>query len=184
MASQSLKIFLHLCEKVQDMLFEQFEEGNCDFWNMVDMEYVTELTPIEQMFEMGNWINFATAKGVFLYTNPQEEMLVNGKKYIVDFLIEGYETWDIEKHRPKQWYLKKPLIVELDGKEYHSTTKQMNHDYKRETDLKLAGYDIIRFTGSQIYNDVWGCLDKVCEYVLKAEKDDDTDNVPTYKENK
>ena len=46
----------------------------------------------------------------------------------------------------------------------------MNYDYKRENDLKLAGYDIVRYTGSQIYNDVYSCLDKVCELIKKANK--------------
>lgn len=184
MANEKLKLFLGLCEKTQEIIFDAFGEGGSDFFWMVDFDYVAKLTPIEQMFEMANWANFATAKGVFLYTSSQSEIFVNGKKYIVDFLIDGYEIWGKEKPKIKQFYLKKPLIVELDGKEYHSTTKQINHDYQRETDLKLAGYDIIRFTGSQIYNDVYGCVDKVCKYVIKAEKEDDTDNVPTYKESK
>lgn len=62
--------------------------------------------------------------------------------------------------------LKKPLVIETDGKNWHSSKKQMNHDYKRENDLKLAGYDVMRFTGSQVYNKPFDCIYAVMDYVM------------------
>ena len=57
------------------------------------------------------------------------------------------------------------LIIECDGFDYHSNKKQMTYDYKRENNLKLNGYDIIRFTGSQIYNDPMDCVKKIMKYI-------------------
>lgn len=49
---------------------------------------------------------------------------------------------------------------------YHSNKEQMNYDYEREQDLQLAGYKIMRFTGSQIFNNPCECVMKVYKYVL------------------
>lgn len=59
----------------------------------------------------------------------------------------------------------------------------MNYDYERETALKLAGYDVLRFTGSQVFNTPFACVEKTYKYAenLKtikeppAEKSDCTD---------
>ena len=124
---------------------------------------ISGLTPLEQIFFVGN-----TILGKNLYLLPQTEIRTNGKRYIADFVVEGFLDWQ-DRELVGDLLLKKPLVIELDGKEYHSTKKQMNYDYARENDLKLAGYDVMRFTGSQVYNDIYGCVQKVFEYVKKCE---------------
>jgi len=49
------------------------------------------------------------------------------------------------------------LGVEIDGKEYHHTKQQLANDKKRQNHLKQAGWDIIRFTGSQVFNRAHKC---------------------------
>jgi very-short-patch-repair endonuclease len=45
------------------------------------------------------------------------------------------------------------LIVECDGYEYHSSKESFEKDRKRDRLLKSKGYDVIRFSGSEIFRD-------------------------------
>lgn len=54
------------------------------------------------------------------------------------------------------------LIVECDGHDYHERTKeQAAKDRSRDREAVLAGYDVFRFTGSELWRDPWGCAEKV-----------------------
>lgn len=69
-------------------------------------------------------------KGKYII-QPQVDIL----EYRVDFLIHGKN---------------KKIVVEADGHEYHSTKEQIAKDNKRQNDLTLAGYTVMRFSGSQL----------------------------------
>jgi hypothetical protein len=57
------------------------------------------------------------------------------------------------------------IVIELDGHDYHKTKEQRTNDAKRERELKLLGWDVIRFTGSEIYQDVTKCVAQVLEII-------------------
>lgn len=57
------------------------------------------------------------------------------------------------------------VAIELDGHDYHCRQEQMTNDYKRQRRLQLKGWVVIRFTGSEIYNDVQGCVAEVLRLV-------------------
>ena len=58
------------------------------------------------------------------------------------------------------------VIIECDGYEFHHKNKvQVTHDNEREYNLKIAGYDVIRFSGSQIHNNPLECAEKAYEYI-------------------
>lgn len=168
-----LENFLKLCRKAQELIFDCLqEEKTSHFFVVCGLEdYLTKLSPIEQIFAVGNYVNCITKKNFYIEIEPQKEIIIadTSKRYKADFYVDYYIGSD-NNGGIKEYCLDKPIIVELDGKEYHSSKAQMNYDYERENDLKLAGYDIVRFTGSQIYNDVYSCLDKVCELIKKANK--------------
>ena len=42
------------------------------------------------------------------------------------------------------------LIVELDGFEYHSSREAFEADRRRDRDLQLRGYDVLRFADSEL----------------------------------
>lgn len=50
------------------------------------------------------------------------------------------------------------MAIELDGYDYHSTQEQRNYDTTRDRVLLKAGWQVVRFTGSQINRDVEGCV--------------------------
>lgn len=171
-AKAQLDNFLCLCNKAQELIFKALQDNKtCHFFSVVEIgDEVSKMSPIEQIFYVGNYISSVAGGNFFIELECQKEIVIvdTDKKYRVDFIVSFY----IEKRgdTSKEYDLIRPIVIELDGKDYHSTTKQINADYERENDLKLQGYDIIRFTGRQVYNDVFGCLDKVCKLIEMADK--------------
>lgn len=43
----------------------------------------------------------------------------------------------------------------------------MQRDNEREFDLKMAGYDVLRFSGTQIYNNPFKCAKDTYYYIVK-----------------
>lgn len=69
--------------------------------------------------------------------------------YVVDFLIDD-------------------VIVEIDGKDYHTTLEQREKDYRRERWLIANGYTVVRFTGAEINSYLSSCVDdagKICKSI-------------------
>lgn len=51
------------------------------------------------------------------------------------------------------------MIVECDGHDFHEKTKaQAQRDKKRDRDILRAGWQVFRFTGSEIFRDVRACV--------------------------
>jgi very-short-patch-repair endonuclease len=71
---------------------------------------------------------------------------VNIGRYRVDFTY----TTEVNK-----------IIVELDGQNWHSTPEQRAYDYQRERELQREGWQVVRFTGAEIYGDVQGAVFEV-----------------------
>lgn len=86
--------------------------------------------------------------------SPSEKLLVSafvvvcGTEPQTQVAIEGYRV-DI--------LMPPDLIVEVDGHEFHSTKEQRQADCVRDQDLMLAGYRVVRFTGSQVWADAQAC---------------------------
>lgn len=115
-------------------------------------ESVSELTPIEQIFAVALETRIKNSKKLdheLLYASQYEiRPKYTNNRYVVDFIIYGIRG---EKGL-------KPLVIELDGKEYHSSKEQINYDYKRANELLRAGYIVMRFSGSQVYNGATACV--------------------------
>lgn len=75
-------------------------------------------------------------------------------EYRVDFLLTS------EGHN---------LAVECDGHDYHERTKlQAARDKARDRAILEAGYQVMRFTGSEIYADAMSCATQAINYVANA----------------
>lgn len=62
-----------------------------------------------------------------------------------------------------------PIIVELDGHEFHQKTKQqVERDYERNRIIQGAGFQVIRFTGSEVYRNPRKCLEKTYEMAVNS----------------
>lgn len=61
------------------------------------------------------------------------------------------------------------LIIECDGHDFHERTKeQAARDRARDRLAQYEGLPILRFTGSEIWNDPLGCADEVLAFMERA----------------
>lgn len=102
-------------------------------------------SPIERRF----WVHAygpLSALGIF---TPQ----VNAGGYRLDFAFT----------MPSVPLLK--VAIELDGHDYHSSQEQINYDTARDRALLRTGWQVVRFTGSQINRDCEGCVRETVDLV-------------------
>lgn len=107
-------------------------------------------SPIEKSF-------WETAKPLI----PELEQEIWIDKYRVDFLIPN-----------------KKIIIELYGYEYHNSKQKITKDAERERHLQGLGYQVIRFTGSEIFKDVKKCVNEILK-LAKIEPQKDNTNTRT-----
>jgi very-short-patch-repair endonuclease len=102
-----------------------------------------------------------------LIVQPQ----VRIEKYRVDFVVSAFtfgKLWlksGVQDGLPR-W---RRLIVECDGHDFHERTKeQSSRDKSRDRALTTLGYEIFRFTGSELWRDPWGCADQILDWGLRG----------------
>lgn len=159
--------FNSLPELVKEIWFEWLRKTTLDGSHDASFFAITygfnmegSKSPIEQIFRFAFDVTyFLGGKNKFfegLCLESQYEMQVGKKKYYGDFMMH-HDFADLDKS--------KSLIIECDGHDFHEKTKaQVAKDNERMMDIKMLGYDVIRFSGSQIYNDPFGCVVKAIEY--------------------
>ena len=93
----------------------------------------------------------------------QVPIKVDDKTYRVDFLLKVAINVN-----NKKFY--KNYIIECDGHDYHEKTKaQVTHGNRKERNLRTAGYDVVRFSGSEIFKKGMECVTDVIK-IINAEK--------------
>ena len=87
--------------------------------------------------------------------------------YRVDFLvslISNLPVDDPERDGYKIIEIKNDIIVECDGHDFHEKTKeQAKRDKKRDRSLIDLGFNVYRFTGSEIWENPFDCAWQVIE---------------------
>jgi hypothetical protein len=91
-------------------------------------------------------------------------------------LQPGYPNIKVENRtvRPDMlfWVPSDPsvkIVVECDGFEYHSDKVVFIHDRKRDRSLKAAGYEVLRYSGSEIHKDPIGASNDLGKYLWSRE---------------
>ena len=181
------KEFDLLCDKAKIYFFDDLlKQGSLNYKIYNYSFFDKKLTPIEQIFNIAyrlyldsyKWAihNNTTSINSFLEIPienmlqeeliSQQEIFYKDKKYIADFVIDfTRNTADGESYVYSKINNLK-YVIELDGYAYHTNKKQVNYDYERENDLKELGYIVIRFTGSQIYNEPYTCIYKLVNIII------------------
>ena len=152
--------FLKLPEKAQVLWFKWlkcFPNDATKFATMNGFDVSECNSPIESIFFIALKIwtyMYVSDKDVGFRIRRQKRIDISDKKYYVaDFVLE-------HENKPT-----KKLIIECDGHEFHEKTKaQVAHDNERDLALKKLGYDILHFSGSQIYNESLKCAKEAYEY--------------------
>lgn len=79
--------------------------------------------------------------------------------YRVDFVLDNIPGVSLLK-----------IVIELDGHEFHSTPEQRNYDTERDRYLLRRGWQVVRFTGSQINGNCVACVNEVAGLVREWSK--------------
>lgn len=92
--------------------------------------------------------------------------------YRVDFLISGWTNGRI-RHAGGRYTDVTPgwrkLVVECDGHEFHEKTKdQVARDKAREREIVSAGYEIFRFSGSEIWRNPLDCAGQISDWMVRG----------------
>jgi very-short-patch-repair endonuclease len=67
-----------------------------------------------------------------------------------------------------KWKLKPLVLVECDGKEFHSSADQRANDILKDESASRAGVRLIRITGSEIHCDVDACVKYAMSVIINA----------------
>lgn len=120
-------------------------------------------SPIEQLLSLA--LESLNIKQAYIF-NPfvdiveiekQSKIQCGDKKYRVDFLIPV-----IYKNQEYKYF-----VIECDGHEFHQKTKeQVEKDNTRTRDLQKAGYEIIRFSGTEIWHRPYKCAKDILNIIL------------------
>lgn len=172
---EMLKQFDGLPERCKELIFEEinkrlvsldFEEIGKICNELIETQELLDYceSPIEELFYIAFAI-FRTSQTIFCDIDPQHEVECGEKDYRADFCISFSECWGSQRFKPINDIM---LLIECDGHEFHEKTKeQVAHDNERDLALKTAGYDVLHFSGSQIYKDPMGCVEKAVNYYKK-----------------
>ncbi len=164
-----LDILPKLCRKAQELIWDCAWEYKNYYLQVINLdEELLDMTPIEQVFFIANDIfiyKMMSNVKTYIKLNSQETISVFGKNYRPDFIVKEMMVDDVD------FELKKQVIIECDGYNYHSSKQQRNNDIERENNLKMAGYSIIRFTGTQIHNNPYLCVMQALKFVYDENKD-------------
>lgn len=102
---------------------------------------------------------------------PQYLIETRNKKYFADFLISMSEFMEMED---VMLYRGQKLIIECDGHDFHYNTKEkIEQDRIRKRNISKLGYEVIRYTGTELYRDSSKCAVEVLQLLenkLKKKK--------------
>jgi len=172
--SEYLDEVMSLPRRAQELFFSLLNhdlfEYNREGMDIIDtilnggnLLYAECKSPIEQIFNFAYDIvicNEGFPINELLYLFPQAEIVANGNKYFADFLLDTERVSGIYREHPLK------LVIECDGHDFHEKTKaQVEKNNKRNFDLQLEGYDVLHFSGSQIYKDPIKCATDAYKYI-------------------
>ncbi len=87
---------------------------------------------------------------------PQKAVHTGGTRYRADFFV-----YLVEPHE-KRRTLRSPLVVEVDGHAFHEKTRfQAANDKRRDRAMVAEGFRVVRFAGSEVYNQPEQCAGEV-----------------------
>ena len=122
-------------------------------------------SPIEQIFDFTYQILlFDRGDEVpYVYIEHQYPIYIKDHNYRADFYFDT--EYEFNFHYKYEHDFK--LVIECDGHDFHEKTKeQVKYNNDRDYDLKKAGYDILHFSGSQIFNEPFECANKTIDYII------------------
>lgn len=165
-----LNQFENLCDKSKELIFHYLYKDEFSGRYIQDILSHVALgnykSPIEEMFAVCLEIKLSEIRDQFFYElfefTVQEKINVNDKTYYADFYFNSSDKCFVKAEKDIK------LIVECDGHEFHEKTKeQVERGNERDLNLRMNGYDIIHFSGSQIYKNPKKCVSDFLKYYVR-----------------
>lgn len=129
--------------------------------------HAVALAPSPELAERARTINREFNERILLV-----ERQVQIEAFRVDFVISAWTGgtvlggMDGPVVGQPRW---RKLVVECDGHEYHERTKeQAAKDRSRDRALTSLGFDVFRFTGSELWRDPWSCAAQVHDWAQRG----------------
>jgi very-short-patch-repair endonuclease len=112
-------------------------------------------SPIEQIFLIEwSFLGIDHVYGVRL--EPQKELKTPDGIFKIDFAVSAQPALQ--------------LAIEIDGHDFHEKTKaQASHDKSRERSIVRAGYIILRFSGSEVFQNPRKCVNEVVDVIKQRQ---------------
>lgn len=160
---EELEAFLKLPKAIQLQVWADLKAGvielkDIGLYGLVDAINYCD-SPIEQILYvmLNRWIFENEVDNCEI--SPQYDIETKNKVYRADFLLSMFDYRE-EKGQIVEYV--SDLVIECDGHAFHEKTKeQVKRRNQRDYDIKMEGYEIIHFSGSEIYNDPISCIDKI-----------------------
>lgn len=90
--------------------------------------------------------------------NYRVDFLITYTQFIYDIINEKFIT-----------HFQKSIVIECDGHIWHDTNEeQRRNEKKRERKIQSLGYKILRYTGSEIYNNSDNIAADIIEYLFSG----------------
>jgi very-short-patch-repair endonuclease len=123
--------------------------------------------------------DFVHVSEVSLADSPAEDLLALAFRHFLPAATSLDETWlQVVPQAPVGQYLSdfavkviaeaEPIVVhvEVDGHDFHERTKeQVRHNNRRDRYFAIRGLTVLRFSGSEIWNDAPACVAEVGEAI-------------------
>lgn len=167
--------FHKLPEKAQDLFLEQIfglveENDRYDDLTLsrdilgIPNYYDICQSPIEVILLYAiEILNIHLCADIYVDYIPQHEIIANGKKRIMD--ICAMQTDDCYNH------IKPLFFIECDGFEYHAGTKEnFTNTTQKDREIAIAGYEVLHFSGSEIFNNPFNCAYQVINFAKEKIK--------------
>ena len=171
--SRAVAILLQQANKCVSTLvkLEMSEEGAVSAINrtLQSEPFASCESPIEKLMMAGlvfaDWYPFLSIPAAVMPRGgamPEGDLIIAPQfefgRYRLDFMVFGKDELGNQK-----W-----VNVECDGDEFHNSTKaQWDADRERDKYLLGANIEVIRFSGSELYNDATGCAVEVVDEFLR-----------------
>ena len=104
---------------------------------------------------IGNTLQKILSKVTITKESPQQILVTE----LADRMIGCHRNCKIGKRRVN--VLCANLIIEIDKRKHTLSSGEQDNDFKRQLYLIKKGYTVLRFTDTQIYQDVGDCVDKI-----------------------
>ena len=157
-------------DKVEKWLEKRSQEIKEEWEDFTKIQLKECQSPIEKLFliewryKTQNWSDYENIYILSQYTIGN---------YRVDFMV-FYVPKETHPSKFIEYFFNNKnmcLVVELDSYLWHrSKPEQFTKEKARDRELKKEGYNIMRFSGREIYRDVEKCIEEVLEYITEIEK--------------